>query len=230
MSQLYAVRIKFDMPNQLFEKLLVKVSQERQKQIKKFAFRADAFRSLFAELLLRRILRNEYGISNNQIQFEYNSFGKPFVKGIQSFYFNLSHSGRWVVCAIDYRPVGVDIEQIKLIDLQIAHRFFSKLENQDFNKRDAKDKLDYFYEIWVLKESYIKMIGKGLHLPLDSFSCRVMEDRIVFHTLNEHPPVYFKKYDIDQDYKLAVCKNDSYFPEHIYHVSLESMIQDEIFV
>ncbi len=228
MSQLYVTSIDEDITDSIFNQLLLEISEDRKKQIEKYVFREDALRSLVAELLVRHILRKDYGVANRQIEFEYNQYGKPYVRGIKSFYFNLSHSGKWVVCATDCQSVGVDVEQIKPIDIQIAHRFFSDLESKDLDKQAEKDKLDYFYDIWVLKESYIKMAGKGLHIPLNSFSCRFENDCITFSTANEHCQTHFKKYDMDAEYKLAICQRNPYFSEHSENVSIETIIRENI--
>ncbi|MEW9502394.1 4'-phosphopantetheinyl transferase superfamily protein [Jeotgalibacillus marinus] len=35
-----------------------------------------------------------------------------------------------------------------------------------------------FYQLWCTKESYIKSVGKGLYIPLDSFSIQILDDHI----------------------------------------------------
>ncbi|MEC5423606.1 4'-phosphopantetheinyl transferase superfamily protein [Virgibacillus sp. C22-A2] len=97
---------------------------------------------------------------------------------------------------------------------------YSNLEIQDLNKRYGKDKLEYFYDIWALKESYIKMVGKGLSIPLNSFSCSVVNKQFMFKSRIEQQPVYLKKYHIDPKYKLAVSQHHAYFPEHIHQICL----------
>ena len=37
---------------------------------------------------------------------------------------------------------------------------------------NSDEKINYFYDLWTLKESYIKTIGKGLYTPLNSFSIK----------------------------------------------------------
>ncbi|MCL0028295.1 hypothetical protein M1M88_01070 [Peptococcaceae bacterium] len=47
------------------------------------------------------------------MSFVENDYGKPFLKNTNDLYFNVSHSGEWVVCAIHHHPIGIDIEQVK---------------------------------------------------------------------------------------------------------------------
>lgn len=89
---------------------------------------------------------------------------------------------------MDNLPVGIDVEQIKPIDIKISERFFSK---QEFNKLLGKsytEREPYFYELWTLQESYIKAVEKGLSIPLDSFTIRINGGNItVCSKKNEFP-------------------------------------------
>lgn len=72
-------------------------------------------RSIFAGLLLRQaFLEAGYGIKEwQQIQIETGLHGKPYIKGYDAFQYSLSHSGQWVVCAVDTEPIGADIQEMK---------------------------------------------------------------------------------------------------------------------
>lgn len=85
---------------------------------------------------------------------------------------NISHSGDMVVCAVDDRPVGIDIEQIRPIDLTVAKRICSVEEllylfghrptEQDFTYTTDTEILARFFEIWTAKEAYGKCLGSGI--------------------------------------------------------------------
>ena len=112
-------------------------------------------------------------------RFSTNSFGKPGIaNGIANpVRFNLSHSGDYIVMAVTSdAKVGVDIEQIKLNArrLNIADNFFSEPEKIWIFEATDEAKIMRFYQLWTLKEAFMKALGVGLAIPLDSFAIIMM--------------------------------------------------------
>lgn len=212
MIDVYAVYIEDKLDKALFNYLMSFVSQDKRERIVKFHKIEDAQRTLVADILLRFIICNRLGVRNNDIFFYMNEFGKPFLKHFNNFHFNISHACEWVVCAVYNMPVGIDIENIQPVDIHIAKRFFSKPEYNDLLNMDDLNRLSYFFDLWTLKESYIKAAGKGLSIPLNSFSFRIEGDNIIFDTKNELKECYFKRFNIDSRYKMAVCGLADDFP------------------
>lgn len=226
MAEILALKIEDRLEENLFSRLLQHVNPEKRTRVNRFLRWQDAHRGLFADLLVRRAIVEQLGVKNQDIFFSFNEFGKPSLVGQEDFHFNLSHSGIWVVCAIDRHPVGVDVEQVAPIDFGISRNFFNEDEHRDLMSHEEPDKLPYFFTLWTLKESYIKAEGKGLSIPLDSFSMQALDPgRINIHVLGETSSNrFFKLYDIHQDYKLAVCTTHTQFPEHVTVVQLRDLI------
>lgn len=217
MAEIYAVKLGFRI--RLFEKdqwIAKHIPEETIKRLLRFRKWEDAERTLMGEILIRTIAREKLKISHQDIRFDKNEYHKPFLKNVPHFHFNLSHAGEWVVCAVDEVPVGVDIEKIQPIDLSIAKRFFSKLEHDDLMAKPHQEKIDYFYVLWTLKESYVKAKGEGLSIPLHSFSFQLDEQKNVqMYTSRDRIPHFFRLYDIDSCYKLAVCSQSPLFAEKV---------------
>ncbi|MHB8170251.1 MAG: 4'-phosphopantetheinyl transferase family protein [Thermincolia bacterium] len=55
----------------------------------------------------------------------------------KGFQFNISHSGDLVVCAVDYQPVGIDVELIDKPHLEVAERFFTRDEYRDLISKEG---------------------------------------------------------------------------------------------
>lgn len=105
-----------------------------------------------------------------------------------NIHYNISHSDKQVTGSTDNLPVGIDVEQIKPIDIKISERFFSKHEFNKLLGKSYTEREPYFYELWTLKESYIKAVEKGLSIPLDSFTIRINGGNItVCSKKNEFP-------------------------------------------
>jgi len=225
MIEIYSLKIDGGFCSEKFDRLFPHVDKEKQASVKAFYRVEDSERALGAATLIRAIAVEKLGISNCEMQFGKNEYGKPFLKGFPDFHFNLSHSGEWVVCAIDNEQIGIDVEKINSIDLSIADRFFSKQEVLDIYSKPKDEQLPYFFDIWTLKESYIKAWGKGLSIPLDSFSLRVHNDgKIELATSNSFRECFFQQYNIDNGYKLSVCSLKSELPERIIRKSIDDIL------
>ena len=183
-------------------------SAQRKDTARKFLRREDACRSIVAEALVRYAIKIAAGLRTDTICFIYNEYGKPRISG-HGLHFNTAHSGEWVICGIDKNEIGVDIEIHRPIDPGIANRFFSKTEIDQLNAPMADEsRIKMFFDIWSLKESYIKAIGKGLSCPLDIFAClpSMKNEQVEFQRYREElPDRSFRLIEIDPTYSCAVC-------------------------
>ncbi|WP_421616964.1 4'-phosphopantetheinyl transferase family protein [Brevibacillus sp. TJ4] len=211
MVNVYAVPVPDHLPQEMYERLLNRVCFQKRQQACRFRRREDSLRTVLGDVLVRQIVCRTFQIENDRIAFRRNRFGKPFLPDFPRFHFNLSHSGKWVVCATSHSRIGIDIEKVESIDLDIAKQFFSNAEYEDLANKPDEEKRASFYEIWTLKESYIKAVGMGLSLPLQSFAVKTSGsgDIGLYHGLKQVRSWHFRQYDIDVGYKLAVCSADS---------------------
>jgi 4'-phosphopantetheinyl transferase len=200
-----------------FSKSLHAVDAQKCKRITSFYHWQDAQRCLLGDLLVRHYLINRFGYDNREIVFAENEFGKPYLPNLPLIEFNLSHSGDWITAAFSESAVGIDVQEIKKIDLDIARRFFSKAEYSDLIKFSGEQCYHYFYSLWTLKESYIKACGKGLSIPLNSFMVNALDEKNpTFYSDVHREQVFFKQIPFDDGHKCAVC---SFQPIEEYSVS-----------
>lgn len=227
MMEVYAVQVPKTLDRRAFEELMRHATPEKREKIRKFVREGDRLSSLFADLLIRSIIMKKTGLKNEQICFGKNAYGKPFLMGRDDIHFNLSHSGAWVVAAVDSAPVGIDVEKVQDIDLGLAESFFSEDEHQDLMSQEDNNKMSYFFKLWSLKESYIKIIGKGLSQPLDSFSIRfVTEDQIVVKAEGkEREDIKFAEYHIHNEYKMFLCATHNQLPNDVTMQTSEELIR-----
>ena len=210
MNKVYFLDINNLKKDFTYEEIYSKVSLYRKRKVDKLKFEKDKWLSLGAEYLLIQGPK-EYDIDYSKIEIGFVKNGKPILKHCpKKLYFNLSHSEEMAMCVISDSEVGCDIQKVvnKEKYLEIADHFFHPEEIQMIKNANEKEKKELFFRIWVLKESYIKAIGKGLKMPLKDF-------RICFENNN---PKIFNNDDVLEDrflieekelkklgYKSAVC-------------------------
>ena len=138
---------------------------------------------------LRALLSRFANIKPNEWVFEYGEKGKPRLSEPQfnqtGLRFNLSHSGDWLFVAIhqndnaikgthQYEDIqlGADIERCRESTNihSILNHYFSKPEETALLALAEAEHRERFFDLWTLKESYIKAKGLGLALSLKSFA------------------------------------------------------------
>jgi 4'-phosphopantetheinyl transferase len=152
------------------------LSVDETERADRFYFEKDRRRFTVARAAMREILSRYTGLAATHLRFSYGPKGKPDLSGVlehSGIKFNLSHSSELALFAVTRGlTVGVDIEWIKadFAGGDIAERFFSATEVQTLRSLPASQQVEAFFSCWTRKEAYIKALGEGVSVPLDSFA------------------------------------------------------------
>lgn len=143
----------------------------------------DRHRFVAARTCLRRILSSYLGVPPGAVTFELGQHGKPrLTSDFAEIHFNTAHSNELAVFAVAIgHELGVDLERVQpnIRCLEIARHFFAPEEQEVLENLAGEDRVRAFYRCWTRKEAYVKAIGAGLFLPLDSFVVSVLPDHSV---------------------------------------------------
>ena len=191
------------------------LNRDEQNRYHRFRFDVDRKRFLTGRALLRTTLSKYTGTPPEQLSFRYNNYGKPEVLercNDVPLRFSLSRSEGLVVCAVMLEnDIGIDIEYtnqpVEAVD--IAAHFFSETEKQSLQQLSKASVTREFFRYWTLKESYIKALGVGLSLSLDSFSFDIADlehIRISFDDKTADIPDSWRFFQrcLAEDYILAI--------------------------
>lgn len=186
----------------------------------------DRKTELAAWLLLYYALK-KWGIPDEQINAEraycYGKHGKPMRKD-EKVWFNLSHSGNYILCVISDSEIGCDIEKIKSVKWKIAKRYFSEKEYHLLEKISRSEKNTennerveeaLFTRFWVLRESYVKKTGEGLGTALEGLD---FSERTVLkeNGRGKKGAEFLKESFFEMEYngyRIAICENQKAEPE-----------------
>jgi len=125
--------------------------------------------------------------------------GKPYFPDRPDIHFSLSHARTHVLCAISREPVGCDIESPRKISERAMDFFCSPGEMALFDPLD----------LWVLKESYVKLFG-WTFASIKKLSFSRDGDKIIV----PDPSVTARLYHAD-GCRAAVCSLDPLLPDSI---------------
>lgn len=211
------------------ERFLTQTEQKRlhsslmpgeKNKINRFKNRTDAENFLIARVMQRNLIAPLVRSAPEKLIFGANKYGRPYLKfpRIKDFDFNLSHSGDYIVIAIADCPIGIDIERIKPLDTKIAIDYFTEQELKYLGSRRGKQS-ERFYKIWVLKESFIKAVGRGLSFPIKKINFEYKGGgNTVLKLKYLNKKWFFRIYGIDKNYKMAICSNKNKFPPKVSFV------------
>ncbi len=140
---------------------------------------------LVTRALVRTVLSRYAPIDPRDWAFVREPHGRPVISGpagAPPLRFNLTNTQGMVACVVAFdRDVGIDAESLDrpTQGMDIAERFFAAPERNSLMTLSDAERSTRFFDIWTLKESYIKARGLGLALPLDGFWFTVQgDDRI----------------------------------------------------
>jgi 4'-phosphopantetheinyl transferase len=147
----------------------------------RFYFERDRARYRVTRALVRSVLSRYAPIAPQDWRFDATTYGQPLIVNpepeAQSLAFNLTHTSDLVVLAVTrQRAIGVDTENItRGALLDVADRFFAPSECEHLWALPSEQHTTRFFELWTLKESYIKARGMGLSIPLHKFAFDLRE-------------------------------------------------------
>lgn len=182
------------------------LEDERQKKVQRLRLVDDKKRCIAAGLLLRHFFCN--------LQIVKNKNGKPYVKNGQ--FFNISHSGEYVLFALSDSEVGCDIERVHYADSEkIGKTVF--IENEMKLLLSSKDRLGVFFDLWTKKESLLKCMGEGFHRSAKSVD-------VCSDVFEEKGKSYFLKTWNFSDYTVSVCSLKDDFPKYIEFIGTQELL------
>jgi len=122
--------------------------------------------------LIRGILGRLLGMEPTAVRLLETEAGSLSVEG-EPFVFNLSHTDGLVALATSaHGELGVDVEWSarRGRTVELAERYFAAPEIEALRALPEEAQRPRFFQLWTLKEAYIKARGLGLRIPLHSFA------------------------------------------------------------
>ena len=151
----------------------------------RFLFDRHRLQFLVARALVRTTLSRYVDRDPAAWRFVHNQWGRPDLDPTQvvdGLRFNLSHTDGLVAVAIARGDpeLGVDVEDTwrRSHTDQIAEHFFAPAEVAALRALPPERQHGRFFELWTLKEAYIKARGMGLAISLHHFAYALDDDGV----------------------------------------------------
>ncbi len=142
----------------------------------------DKRAALIGRLLLAHLAAEALGLFDvTELSFARDVMGRPYLStpadhGIDV---NLSHSGTYVAAAVStVGRIGVDVEIERPVHEGVAERCFAPAELNLLRNTPVILRTSRFFQLWTLKEAYIKAVGGGLTLQRKRISFDLGGDAI----------------------------------------------------
>lgn len=161
-------RATLDLDPQRTEQLKETLSRDEAARAARRCFPKDRDRFIVARGLLRTILGRYLNKVPRELDFGYNSRGKPALTNEfagNDLRFNLTHSDGVVLYAFAHRrELGVDLERIdhSWTGERVAEQFFAPGDATALGKLRWDKRQEAFLRLWTRKEAHIKACGEDL--------------------------------------------------------------------
>ena len=153
-------------------RMLPLVNGQRREEALRYKHLFGQYACLKSWLMLADMLR-PMGI--NDLEMGFNEHGKPFLKHSPNIHFNLSHCKNGIAVAVDFSPIGIDIESFRKSNLSLVKKTMNPAEAEWIAA--SPDPVETFTQFWTRKEAVVKLRGTGivddLHHVLDGKGYRI---------------------------------------------------------
>lgn len=208
MIAIYYTALPLPLTDTKFVDLLSSFPKNEQRKILSIKNRHYRSASLVGKVLLWEGLKNLIG-NNFNFEIKADHWGRPHLK--QELDFNITHTGSYIAVAIlENNRLGIDIEEIKPINLTDFQNYFHKDEWTII--QNASDPQSFFFDYWTAKEAIIKADGRGLHLNLADVKLQNKAGKL------KHKQWQLRQLKLFDDCKLHIAYNNAASAIKLYPV------------
>ena len=154
------------------QRMLPLVDKHRRNEALRYKHLFGQFACLKSWLMLAELLR-PLGVTD--MEMGHNEHGKPYLLKYPDIHFNLSHCKEAVAVAVDFSPVGIDVESFRQGSLGLINKTMNRTEAEWIRSSSAPT--ETFVQFWTKKEAVLKLRGTGivddLHQVLDGDGYRL---------------------------------------------------------
>jgi 4'-phosphopantetheinyl transferase len=190
-AHLWLVSLRESIPETLERRWRGLLSPQEETADRRFRVESARRQHLAARALVRTTLSRYAEVDPRRWRFRSGPQGRPEIAdpaGTPALRFNLSHTRGLVACLVTLGlDAGVDVERPgrRLRDpLALARHGFAPAERAALQRLSGGARRELFYDLWTLKEAYVKARGAGfLTLPASKLAYEITPNRAIHLTL-----------------------------------------------
>ena len=218
MIRIYSLKMDRELNEGERQQALDILTPERKAKALRFRRFEDQSKGIGTGLLEAYALQ-QMGGDVHSCQMKHGEQGKPYIEEHPDVFYNLSHSGHWIVCAVGTQNLGIDIEQESKYKEGVVIRCFPEEEGKILMEEEPEKRPGVFAAYWTMKESFMKFSGLGFSLPLKAFLTDLQTGRITLtpradigirESLNrqgitEQKLPFCRRVPLEQGYACSLC-------------------------
>ena len=153
MIRIYSLKMDRELNEGERQQALDILTPERKAKALRFRRFEDQSKGIGTGLLEAYALQ-QMGVDVHSCQMKHGEQGKPYIEEHPGVFYNLSHSGHWIVCAVGTQNLGIDIEQESKYKEGVVIRCFPEEEGKILMEEEPEKRPGVFAAYWTMKESF----------------------------------------------------------------------------
>ncbi|EPR68660.1 4'-phosphopantetheinyl transferase family protein [Cyclobacterium qasimii] len=204
-QEVHLWRINIDLSFHNLSALQEFLSPEELQKASNYLREQDRTRFIIGHACAKDLIARYLNIEVAQVSLNIGTNGKPCISPVHKLYFNISHSGDWVLIAFGPEELGVDIEKITgdfITDI-LMEQCFHRQEIKVI--KESGDSTTDFFKFWTRKEAFLKATSNGMVDELNQFTCMEEAQEFEFPSLSIKEHWDLKSFLMDQIYAVSLC-------------------------